>query len=99
AILRRGEDSHRPFESARRGQYRLIVLPRGDRPEPLLSLVKGISRGRQEAFGRRHCASGNLGGGQGAAPGGQRVERGRGRADPREPAAKKKRDRVGEDGA
>jgi len=33
------------FGSARRGQYRRAVPPRGDRPEPLISLVKGISGG------------------------------------------------------
>ena len=52
--LSRGEDSHRPFGSTRRGQYRRAVPPRGDCPEPLLSLVEGISGGRQEAPGRRH---------------------------------------------
>jgi len=73
------EEKIRIVLSGLRGeQYRRAVPPRGDRPEPLLSLVKGISGGRQEAPGRRHCASRNLGRSQGAAPGGQRAEGGRG---------------------
>src|SRR6516164_3739981 len=44
AIFRGGEDPHRPFGSARRGQYRRPVPPRGDCPEPLLSLVKDTVR-------------------------------------------------------
>ena len=36
------EKIRRPFGSARRGQYRRAVPPRGDRPEPLLSLVEEI---------------------------------------------------------
>src|SRR5215467_6447082 len=87
------KDPHRPFGSARRGQHRRTVPPRGDRPEPLLSLVEGISGGRQEAPGRRYGASGNLRRSQGAAPGGQCAQGGGGRADAREPAAEKKRDR------
>jgi hypothetical protein len=34
---------------ARRGQYRRALPPRGDRPEPLLSLVERLSRGVEEA--------------------------------------------------
>ena len=41
-FFRRGEDSHRPFRSARRGQDRRAVPLRGDRREPVLSLVKEI---------------------------------------------------------
>src|SRR5262249_28660184 len=79
--------------SARRGQYRRTMPPRGDRREPLLPLVKGISGGGEEAPGWRHGAGGNLGRGQGAAPGGQRAQGGRCRADAREPAAEKKHGR------
>src|SRR5205807_2117586 len=82
-----------PERSARRGQHRRAVPPRGDRPEPLLPLVEGIFGGWQEAPGRRHRAGGGLGRGQGSAAGGQRVEGGCGRTHAREPAAQKKHDR------
>src|SRR5207302_7932519 len=73
-----------PERSARRGQHRRAVPPRGDRPEPLLPLVEGIFGGWQEAPGRRHRAGGDLGRGQGSAAGGQRVEGGCGRTHARE---------------
>src|SRR5262249_22824097 len=44
AVFRREEDSHRPFGSARRGQYRRAVPPRGDRPEPLGIIVREVDR-------------------------------------------------------
>jgi putative transposase len=87
------EEKIRIVLSARRGQYRRTVPPRGDRPEPLLPLVKGISGGRQKAPGWRHGAGGNLGRGQGAALRGPRAQGGGGRADAREPAAEKERNR------
>ena len=77
---------------ARRGQHRRALPARRDCPEPLLPLVEGVSRGRQEAAGRRYGAGGHLGRGQGPAARGQRAEGGRGRADPGEPSAQKKRD-------
>ena len=51
ALLGRGQDPHRAGGPARRGQHRRAVPPRGDRPEPVLPLVEGLPRGRQEAAG------------------------------------------------
>src|SRR5260370_26913299 len=90
AVFGGGEEPHCPVRSARGGQHRRAVPPRGDRPEPVLPLVEGISGGRQEAPGRGHRAGGDLGRGQGSAPGGQRVEGGGRRARAREPTAQKK---------
>src|SRR5215475_1010185 len=88
-----GEDPHCSDRSARRGQHRRAVPARRDRREPVLPLVEGIFGSWQETLGRRHRAGGDRGRGQGSASGGQRVERGCCRADAREPAAEKKRDR------
>jgi hypothetical protein len=52
AAFGRGEDPHRAGGPARRGQHRRAVPPRGDRPEPVLQLVEGVPRSRQEAAGR-----------------------------------------------
>ena len=71
----------------------LKEICRAIRPEPLLSLVKGISGGWEEAPGRRHRTGGDLRRRRGVAPGGQRAEGGGGRADAREPSAEKNRDR------
>src|SRR5262249_45991904 len=92
AVFGRGKDPDRADWSARRGQHRRAVPARGDCAEPLLPLVEGISGGGEETPGRRHGAGRDVGRGQGAAPGGQRVEGRGGRADAGEPAAQKKRD-------
>ena len=52
AIFGRGEDPHRSGGSARRGQHRRAMPPRGYRAEPVLSLVEGLSGGWQETPGR-----------------------------------------------
>src|SRR3954454_18757149 len=59
----------------------------------VLRLVQGVPGGRQEAPGRRHRPGRYLGRSEGAAPGSQRPEGGRGRPHAREPSAQKKHDR------
>src|SRR2546430_5694643 len=66
---------------------------RGDRPEPLLSLVKGLPRSRQETAGWRHGAGRGLGRSQGPSPRGVGPEGGCGRTDTGKPSAQKKHDR------
>src|SRR5256886_7718269 len=68
---------------------------RGDRPEPLLSLVKGLPRSRQETAGWRHGAGRDLGRSQGPSPRGVGLEGGCGRTDTGKPSAQKKHDRGG----
>ena len=68
------EEKHSAVGPARRGQHRRVVPARGDRPEPLLPLVEGISAGWQTAPGGRHGAGGNFGRGQGSAPRGSALK-------------------------
>jgi hypothetical protein len=71
------EEKIRIVLSGLRGEDSIAELCRR---EGIVQNLEGIAGGRQEASGQRHCARRNLGGGQGAAPGGQRVEGGSGRA-------------------
>src|SRR5436190_21277397 len=65
---------------------------RGDCPEPLLSLVEGLSRGGEEAPGWRYCSGRDVGRSEGPASRGRRTEGGRGRAHAGKSSAQKKRD-------
>src|SRR5438477_213079 len=94
------EEKIRIVLSGLRGEDSIAELCRREGiVQPVLSLVERVSRSRYEAPGRRHRTGGNLGRGQGSAPGGRRVEGSGRRAPAREPATQKKHDRAGEDGA
>src|SRR5690606_6612490 len=93
ALLGRGEDTHRPRRLARRGQHRR-ALPEGrHRPEPLLPLVQGVPRGRQEAAGRRHRARGDGRGSHDAPRRSPPARRCAGPSHPPGPPAKKESER------
>jgi hypothetical protein len=74
------EDKIRIVLEGLRGEDSIAALRRreGDRPEPLLSLVARLSRGREEATGWRYGPGRDLRRGQGPATRGQRAEGGRG---------------------
>src|SRR2546430_2927140 len=77
-----------------RGEESIAELcRREDRPEPLLSLVKGLPRSRQETAGWRHGVGRDLGRSQGPSPRGVGLEGGCGRTDTGKPSAQKKHDR------
>lgn len=74
--LHSAEEKIRVVLEGLRGEESIAELApaRGDRDEPVLQLVEGVPRGREEAAGRRHGQPGDEPGGQGPPGGDGRAE-------------------------
>ena len=81
-----------------RGQHCRAVSPRGDRAEPVLSLVERLPGGWQEAPGWRYGSGRHLGRGQRSASRGHGAQGGGCRSDPGKPCSQKCDPGDGEDG-